>query len=71
MTTGTVKFFDDKKGYGFISQEDASKDELFVHFSDIQMDGFKKLKRDQRVQFKIAKNDKGAHATNVEVIAND
>ncbi len=63
-TTGTVKWFNDKKGYGFITPEDGAKD-CFVHFSAIQADGFKSLKEGQRVEFEIVDGDKGPAAQNV------
>jgi len=63
-TTGTVKWFNDKKGYGFITPEEGEKD-CFVHFSAIQADGFKSLKEGQRVEFEIVDGDKGPAAQNV------
>ena len=67
MNTGTVKWFDAKKGYGFISDtaSDDSKD-YFVHFSEIQTDGFKTLEEGQKVEFEIGEGDKGAVAKNVK-----
>ena len=67
MNTGTVKWFDTKKGYGFISDTaaDGSKD-YFVHFSEIQIDGFKTLAEGQKVEFEIGEGDKGAVAKNVK-----
>ena len=67
-TTGTVKWFNDKKGYGFITPEDGAKD-CFVHFSAIQTDGFKSLKEGQRVEFEIVDGDKGPSAQNVTILA--
>jgi len=64
MSTGTVKWFNDAKGFGFITPEDGSKD-LFVHFSAIQGSGFKTLKENQKVQFEVAKGPKGDHAINI------
>ena len=66
MNTGTVKWFDAKKGYGFISDmaTENSKD-YFVHFSEIQTDGFKTLEEGQKVEFEICEGDKGAVAKNV------
>ncbi|BFM07186.1 cold shock domain-containing protein CspD [Halioxenophilus aromaticivorans] len=61
MPTGTVKWFNNAKGYGFILPEDGS-DELFAHYSAISMDGYKTLKAGQQVNFDIAKGDKGFHA---------
>ena len=65
-TTGTVKWFNDKKGYGFITPEDGEKD-CFVHFSAIQAEGFKSLKEGQRVEFEIVDGDKGPAAQNVTI----
>ncbi|HKL11994.1 MAG: cold-shock protein [Halanaerobiales bacterium] len=61
--TGTVKWFDEKKGYGFIEREDG--DDVFVHFSAIQDDGFKTLNEDQEVEFEIVEGDRGLQAENV------
>ena len=60
---GKVKWFNDAKGYGFIEQE--SGDDVFVHFSAIQMDGFKTLREGQDVEFEIEAREKGLHARNV------
>ena len=66
MAEGQVKWFNEKKGYGFI-QQDGGKD-LFVHYSAIQGDGFKSLKEGQRVRFEIEEASKGPKAKNVQVI---
>lgn len=66
MHTGTVKFFDPKKGYGFITPDGGGKD-LFVHYSEIQSDGFKVLHEGQRVSFAVAKGPKGDQATSVQI----
>jgi len=66
MTTGTVKWFNDKKGYGFITPEDGEKD-CFVHFSAIMAEGFKSLKEGQRVEFEVVDGDKGPAAQNVQL----
>ena len=63
-TTGTVKWFNDAKGYGFITPEDGSKD-CFVHHSAIQGDGFKSLNEGDRVEFEIVEGQKGPAAENV------
>jgi cold shock protein len=63
MPTGTVKWFNDAKGYGFISQE--SGEDVFVHHSAIQMDGFRTLKEGQKVQFDVVQGPKGLQAANV------
>jgi CspA family cold shock protein len=67
MATGTVKWFSDEKGYGFITPEDGSKD-LFVHFSGIAGDGFKSLTEGARVEFEATEGQKGPQATNVRAI---
>ncbi|HVM16882.1 MAG TPA: cold-shock protein [Gaiellaceae bacterium] len=68
MATGTVKWFDDSKGYGFITPEDGSAD-VFVHFSGISGDGFKTLAEGARVQFETKQGDKGLQAVDVQAIA--
>lgn len=61
---GTVKWFNDKKGFGFIEPKDGEKD-LFVHMNEIQMDGYKTLKEGQAVDYEEGSSDKGPCATNV------
>ena len=63
MSNGTVKWFNAEKGYGFISQE--SGNDVFVHFSAIQGDGFKTLEEGQKVSFDIEEGPRGAQASNV------
>jgi CspA family cold shock protein len=64
MSAGTVKWFNDAQGFGFITPDDGGKD-LFVHFSAIQGGGFKTLKENDKVQFDVVQGPKGAQATNV------
>ena len=64
MTTGTVKWFDDSKGFGFITPDDGSKD-VFVHFSAIAAEGFRSLAEGQSVSFDVEDGAKGPQATNV------
>lgn len=63
---GTVKWFNDGKGYGFISRD--SGDDIFVHFSAIEGQGFRTLREGQRVEFYVQEGPKGLHAANVRVI---
>ena len=63
-TTGTVKWFNDTKGFGFITPDDGSED-CFVHHSAIQMDGFKTLAEGQKVEFEVKQGHKGPAAENV------
>ena len=64
MPTGKVKWFNDQKGYGFITPDDGSKD-LFVHHSEIKMDGFRTLQEGQPVEYDPVQDTKGPKATNV------
>jgi len=64
--TGTVKWFNGSKGYGFLAREGGA--DVFVHFSAIQGDGFKNLEEGQKVEFTVEKGPKGPQATNVVVI---
>ncbi|MDR1119213.1 MAG: cold-shock protein [Bifidobacteriaceae bacterium] len=64
MATGVVKFFTPEKGYGFIAPDGGGRD-LFVHYSQIQTDGFKTLDKDQRVEFDVVDSAKGPQAENV------
>ncbi|MCH7716728.1 MAG: cold-shock protein [Gemmatimonadetes bacterium] len=63
-TTGTVKWFNDQKGFGFITREDGEKD-CFVHHSAIQTEGFHTLSEGQRVEFDVVDGEKGPAASNV------
>ena len=63
MSEGTIKWYNSKKGFGFIEQE--SGDDVFVHFSSIEMSGFKTLAEGERVEFEVEENDKGLSAKKV------
>ncbi|NIO16619.1 MAG: cold shock domain-containing protein [Deltaproteobacteria bacterium] len=67
MVKGSVKWFNDSKGYGFIEQEDGP--DVFVHFSALQMEGFKTLYEGDKVEFEITEGPKGPQATNVVKIS--
>ena len=66
MATGTVKFFNNEKGFGFISRTDG--DDVFVHFSNIEGSGFKTLEEGQNVEFEVGPGRKGDEATSVRVV---
>jgi CspA family cold shock protein len=66
VTTGTVKFFNAEKGFGFISREQG--DDVFVHFSNIAGEGYKSLAEGQNVEFDVQPGRKGEEATNVRVV---
>jgi CspA family cold shock protein len=65
MATGTVKWFNDAKGFGFISPDDGGAD-LFAHFSAINMSGFKSLKEGQKISFDVVQGMKGKQAANIQ-----
>lgn len=67
MATGTVKWFNDAKGFGFITPDEGS-DELFAHFSAIQANGFRSLKEGQKVNFEVIEGPKGKQAQNISVV---
>ncbi|MER2063956.1 MAG: cold shock domain-containing protein [Alkalibacterium sp.] len=69
MTRGTVKWFNNQKGYGFIEYND--EDDVFVHFTGINMDGYKALNEGQAVEFDIVDGSRGPQATNVNVVENE
>jgi cold shock protein len=66
MSTGTVKWFNDKKGFGFVSQDDGT--DLFVHYTGIEGNGYKALNEGDRVEFEVIDSDKGPRAVSVKAI---
>jgi CspA family cold shock protein len=66
MATGQVKWFDNRKGWGFITQSDGQ--DVFVHYRNITGDGFKTLKDGQAVEFDVVQGEKGLHAENVRMV---
>ncbi|HXJ62973.1 MAG TPA: cold-shock protein [Actinomycetota bacterium] len=66
MTTGTVKWFNPEKGFGFITPEEGP--DVFVHFSAIQGDGYRNLEENQKVEFDVSQGQKGPQASNVRVV---
>lgn len=67
MATGTVKWFNETKGFGFISPDEGGED-LFAHFSAIQASGFKTLKENQKVSFEVVQGPKGKQASNIRAM---
>ena len=67
MSTGSVKWFNDSKGFGFITTDEGN--DVFVHYSAIQSDGFKSLKEGDKVEFEVVEGDKGPQAANVTVVS--
>jgi cold shock protein len=65
MATGTVKWFNDSKGFGFVTPDDGG-DDLFAHFSEINMNGFKTLAEGQKVSFDVKQGQKGKLASNIQ-----
>lgn len=67
MATGIVKWFNDAKGFGFITPDDGGED-LFAHFSEVRADGFKSLQENQKVSFDVKQGPKGKQASNITAI---
>src|ERR1700730_12717084 len=67
MATGTVKWFNDAKGFGFITPDDGGED-LFAHFSEVRAEGFKSLQEGQKVSFEVKQGPKGKQASNIQPI---
>lgn len=70
MKTGTVKWFNNAKGYGFILSDDTNED-LFAHYSVIEMDGYRTLRAGQSVQFDTKPSEKGLHAINIRAVVSE
>jgi CspA family cold shock protein len=70
MPTGTVKWFSNVKGYGFVNADGNEEEDIFVHFSAIEMDGYKKLTSGQRIEFEIDEGPKGLQAHKIRSINN-
>jgi len=70
MANGTVKWFNNAKGYGFIRPE-AGGEDIFAHYSTITMEGYRSLKAGQEVTFEITEGDKGLHATRIEALGDE
>lgn len=70
MASGTVKWFSNAKGYGFILPDDGEED-VFAHFSAIEMDGYKTLRQGQKVQFEVNEGPKGLQASNIRALSSD
>jgi CspA family cold shock protein len=68
MATGTVKWFNNAKGYGFLTPDEGDQD-IFIHFSAIAMDGYKTLKEGQKVEFELEEGPKGLHAANLQTVS--
>lgn len=65
MTTGTVKWFSNVKGYGFVNTDENESEDIFAHFSAIEMEGYKKLTSGQKIEFEINEGPKGLQALNI------
>ena len=65
MPTGTVKWFNNRKGYGFVVPDEQVGEDVFIHYSSIEMEGFKTLSEGQKINFELSDGPKGLHATNI------
>jgi CspA family cold shock protein len=65
MPTGTVKWFNNRKGYGFVVPDEQVEEDVFIHYSSIEMEGFKTLSEGQKINFELSDGPKGLHATNI------
>jgi len=70
MPTGTVKWFSNVKGYGFVNTDDNENEDIFVHFSAIEMEGYRKLTSGQRIEFDVDDGPKGLQAHHIRSISN-
>lgn len=70
MPTGTVKWFSNVKGYGFVNTDENVEEDIFVHYSAIEMDGYKKLTSGQKIEFEIDEGPKGLQAQNIRSVNN-
>ncbi len=70
MPTGTVKWFSNVKGYGFVNTDENEDEDIFVHFSAIEMEGYRKLTSGQKIEFDIDEGPKGLQAHNIRSINN-
>ncbi len=70
MPTGTVKWFSNVKGYGFVNTDEDTEADIFAHFSAIEMEGYKKLTSGQKIEFDINESPKGLQARNIRSISN-
>lgn len=70
MATGTVKWFSNVKGYGFVNTDENVEEDIFVHYSAIEMDGYKKLTSGQKIEFDIDEGPKGLQAQNIRSVSN-
>lgn len=70
MATGTVKWFSNVKGYGFVNTDEDENEDIFVHYSAIEMDGYKKLTSGQKIEFDIDEGPKGLQAQNIRSVNN-